>query len=97
MSDEVLGVLYSTRLGLRPEFGKLLADECAAYLGVRFPGSAFDVVIGGTSPLSHRSYSVVLRSPSSEPATMRAAAEAFAYGFRVGWAQRGQRPHLTDL
>lgn len=81
----------------RPEFGKLLADECAAYLGLRFPGSVFDVVIGGTSPLGHRSYSVVLRTPRADSATLCAAAEAFAYGFRAGWAQRGQRPDLDDL
>lgn len=97
MSEQVSRVLYSTRLGLRPEFGKLLADACAAYLGLRFPGHAFEVLIGGTSPLGHQSYSVVLRGLASEPAAMQAAAEAFPFGLRAGGVQRGQRPDRDDL
>ena len=91
-------VVYSTRLGLRPEAGRLLAQECADYLSIRFPGLSFESDIGGGSPLGHRSYCVVLRSPASDEATLliQAAAEAFAYGFRAGWAQREQRPELTE-
>jgi hypothetical protein len=90
-------VVYSTGLGLHPEFGRLLADECAAYLGLRFPSHLFDVELCGTSPLGHRSYCVLLRSPATDEASIliQAAAEAFAYGFRTGWTQREQRPDLT--
>lgn len=94
-----MSVIYSTRLGLRPEFGRLLADQCAAYLALRFPGLAFDVTLGGTSPLGHRSYCVLLCSDQDEEAAAltQAAAEAFAYGFRTGWAQRARNPELNEI